>query len=81
MAALIYADSNEMTNEGIRKAKNVIDEILAAAQLGGYRQCDMLRALLARNKPTQRMAEMAQAACDAAGDVAMDAVFKRARLQ
>ena len=56
-----------------------LDGILNAARAGGFTQGDILRTLLARNQTTRRVAAMAQAAVDAAGDAAISDLFDRLR--
>ena len=46
-------------------------------ETGGFQQRDILRTLFARNELTHSILEMAQAACDAAGHVAIGAVLAR----
>ncbi|SFV15507.1 hypothetical protein [Pseudoduganella namucuonensis] len=75
-----YGPPHETTPQGMRNARTLMDGILDAARAGGYTQGDILRTLLARNQPTRRVQEMAQAACDTAGAAALTSVFERARL-
>lgn len=79
-AETVYGPPHETTPEGVRKARALIDDMLAAARAGGFMQNDILLTLLARNQPTKRCAAMAQAACDAAGADALHGVLARARL-
>jgi hypothetical protein len=79
-AGTVYGDPSETTPQGMSNARALIDELLDAAVAGGYTQGDILRTLLARNQPTPRVMAMAQAACDAAGDIAIRDVFRKARL-
>ena len=74
-AGTAYGDPSETTPEGMRNSNAIINEILNAARAGGFTQCDVLHTLLSRNQPTKRIAEMAQAACDAAGYDGYRAVF------
>jgi hypothetical protein len=78
-AGAIYGDPTETTPQGISNARKLMDGILTAARAGGFKQNDILRTLLARNQPSQRLAAMAQAACAAAGAGAISDVLDRVR--
>ena len=78
-AGTIYGDPTETTPQGISNARKLMDGILDAARAGGFKQNDILRTLLARNQPSQRLAAMAQAACAAAGAGAIGDVLDRVR--
>ena len=80
MAEIVYGDDAETSAEGMRKSTALLNAVLTAAHDGGYKQCDILRTLLARNQPDRRVMAMVQAACNAAGDAAMHEVFARVRL-
>lgn len=73
-------DPSEVSPIGMTRCLALIDAILTAAHAGGYKQCDILKTLLARNQPSRRITDMAQAACTAAGDAAMRDIFARAKL-
>ena len=79
-ADTVYGDPSETTPQGMANAQALMDGILAAARAGGFMQNDILLTLLARKPITRRVAALAQAAVDAAGDEAMQAVFAKARL-
>jgi hypothetical protein len=79
-AGTVFGPPHETTAEGVRKARALIDDMLAAARAGGFKQSDILLTLLARNQPTKGCAAMAQAACDAAGTDALLGAFDRARM-
>ena len=78
-ADTVYGDPTETTPQGISNARKLMDGILGAARAGGFKQNDILRTLLARNQPSQRLAAMAQAACAAAGVGAIGDVLDRVR--
>lgn len=80
VAGIVYGDDAETSAEGMRKSTALLDGVLTAAHAGGYRQCDILRTLLARNQPDRRVMLMVQAACNAAGDTAMRDVLVSMRL-
>ena len=83
VADTVYGDPSETTPQGMANAQALMDGILAAARAGGFMQNDILLTLLtllARKPITRRVAALAQAAVDAAGDDAMQAVFAKARL-
>ena len=77
-ADALYGDPGETTPEGQKNAKTLIDGFLNAAFKGGFFQGDVLHTLLARNKPDRRTCELAQAACDAAGNEAIAQAMKDA---
>ena len=79
-ADTVYGDPTESTPEGRARAQALIDAMLTAARPGGYAQCDVLRTLLARNKPSARAQKMAVKACNAAGDLALGKIFVEAGL-
>jgi hypothetical protein len=79
-AETVYGDPRDTTPQGIGNARTLMDGILDAAHAGGFKQCDILRTLLARNQVTPRLAAMARTACAAAGPGAIGDVFDRARL-
>jgi hypothetical protein len=64
-ADAIYGDDTPPSGQA--NAQAMMDAILGAAFAGGFKQGDILRTLLARNKPDRRTKLLAQAACDAAG--------------
>jgi len=74
-----YGDAAETTPERHRNAALLIDGMLSAAAAGGYKECNLLRHMLTWNTPTTRLAIMAQAACEAAGEARIGAVFDRLR--
>lgn len=74
-AETVYGDPRETTPKGIGNARTLMDGILDAAHAGGFKQCDILRTLLARNRATRQVAAMAQAAVDAAGADAISDLF------
>jgi hypothetical protein len=72
-----YGHPAETTPEGHRNAALLIDGVLSAAAAGGYKECNLLRHMLTWNTPTTRLAMMVQAACEAAGEARIGAVFDR----
>jgi hypothetical protein len=80
VANTAYGDPNETTRQGIQNSKQVINDMLAAARAGGFAQSDILLTLLARNKMTRQVLEMAQAACNAMSKKSMAEIFTRAGL-
>ena len=64
-ADAIYGDDTPPAGQA--NAQAMMNALLAAAFAGGFKQGDILRTLLARNKPDRRTKLMAQEACDAAG--------------
>ena len=79
MADIVYKNPDESTPTGRESAAAMIDSILAAARAGGFKQCDILATLLVRGEISQRVRDMAIAACDAAGADQIDAVFAAMR--
>jgi hypothetical protein len=80
VAGIVYQGFAMTTPEGSRKANVFLDEMLAAAFRGGFRQGDILRTLLSRNDQSSRTLVMAEAACLAAGDKAIQEIFDNAEL-
>jgi len=78
-ASTAYGDPTDTTPEGVRKALLLIDGMISAAFTGGFKQGDILRTLL-QQEPTRRVQMMAEAACEAAGFAAIQAVWRRVGL-
>ena len=81
LANVVYGDPVDTPPAGRARAKAVVDAILAAAQVGGYKQCDILHTLLARDESSARIQLMARDACSAAGDLAIGQIFNAMRTQ
>ncbi|WP_028103269.1 hypothetical protein [Pseudoduganella violaceinigra] len=79
-ADTVYGDPNDSTPEGKQYALRLLDSILAAASAGGFPHEHILRELLKQNRPTARSIQLARAACDAAGYLAMRKIFDQAGL-
>lgn len=77
-AGALYGDPDETTPKGRKNAQTIVDGFLNAAFKGGFFQGDVLHTLLARNQTDRRTAELAQAACDAAGNDALLAIMAKA---
>lgn len=76
---IIYGDPSETPPTGRVRAKTFFDAMLAVAHVGGYKQCDILHTLLARNESSARIQLMAREACSAAGDAAIGKLFGEMR--
>jgi hypothetical protein len=81
LANIIYGDPEDTPPAGPARAKAVVDAILAAARAGGYKQCDILHTLLARDESSARIQLLARDACCAAGDLAIGQIFNAMRTQ
>ncbi len=79
LANIVYGDPIETPPAGRARAKTFVDAMLAAAHFGGYKQCDILHTLLARNESSARIQLMAREACSAAGDAAIGKLFGEMR--
>ena len=82
---LMLADSatdQETSPNGKRNAHKMLEDMLQAAIDGGYAQADILQTLLLqRPMDTPRVTEMVQAACMAAGNERIAAVWAESRLK
>lgn len=67
LADLVYEPHDDPAWTGEPKSKFMIETLLAAARASGYTQTDFLQTLLARGDRSQRVQDMAQAACAAVG--------------
>jgi hypothetical protein len=79
LANIVYGDPSETPPAGRARAKVFVDAMLAAAHVGGYKQCDILHTLLARNESSARIQLMVRDACSAAGDAAIGRLFGEMR--
>ncbi len=67
MADLVYEPHDDPAWTGELKTKFMIESVLAAAHAGGYTQVDILHTLLMQGDRSERVQDMARAACAAAG--------------
>lgn len=74
-AECVYGGSLDTTPDVAHDAKKLLDGVLSAARTGGFTQGDILATLLSRNERSVRVVEMAVAACDSAGDLALLEIF------
>jgi hypothetical protein len=75
-----YGEPSETTPEGQRKAQRLIEGILSAASARGFQHERTLRNLLEKNQPTRHVMELARAACNAVGHVALCEIFNHVGL-
>ncbi|MFM9437409.1 phosphoribosylformylglycinamidine (FGAM) synthase-like amidotransferase family enzyme [Janthinobacterium sp. CG_23.3] len=76
-----YSD-DDVTLTGRANAQALIDSVLSAAFAGGFKQGDIVRTMLADpRRHDSRLADMLEAACAAAGDAAIGAIFDKARIK
>jgi hypothetical protein len=76
-ADALYGDPAETTPAGRQNASAVIEAIMAAAVVGGYKQKDIFLTLLEQSQRSPRVIEMAQAACDAVDPNTMVEIITR----
>jgi hypothetical protein len=76
-ATTVWGPPHETTPEGIRNSRDVIDSTLAAARVGGFKQSDVLLALMAKNPFNPRVIALAQEAVEAVGIQALREIFIR----
>ena len=81
LANTVYGDPVDTPPAGRARAMAMVGAMLAAAQAGGYKQCDILHTLLARNESSARIQLMARDACIAAGDLTIGQIFEAMRTQ
>ena len=80
LADAVYGeDRNDATATGQACAENMILAILAAARAGGYTQTDILQTIIVRGERSKRIQGMARAACTAAGNERLSAIFDSMR--
>jgi len=75
MADCAYGNPAKTAPKDAHDARALVDGVLAAARAGGFVQYDILGMLLSRNERSARVAEMAVAACNAAGESALLEIF------
>jgi hypothetical protein len=73
-----YGTQTDAPPWGRAKAQLFLGKILSAAYAGGFVLGDILDTLLARGEVSGRVEAMAIAACEAAGDEALDEIFDSA---
>jgi hypothetical protein len=77
---LYGADRVYLSEDGIIRLERMILEILSAAHAGGFTQCDIFHTLLFNgDNRSERVIGMARAACAAAGNERMGAIFAQVR--
>ncbi|MCF8168116.1 MAG: hypothetical protein K9J77_05815 [Rhodoferax sp.] len=79
LADMVYGPQDEPQWTGGPKTEAMILAMLAAARAGGYAQTDILHTLLVRGERPQRLELMARAACAAAGNDRIAALFESMR--
>jgi hypothetical protein len=79
-ATTVWGPPHETTPKGIRAARDIIDSILAAARAGGFKQSDILMALMAKNPYNPRVIALAEEAVDAAGVDALRKIYVKHQL-
>jgi len=75
VAECAYSAPGKTAPKDMRDARTLVDGVLAAASAGGFAEHDILATLLSRNERSARVAEMAVAACNAAGESALLEIF------
>lgn len=76
---LYGADREHMSKAGFIRISESMAELFRAASTGGFTQGDILLTLLCRGENSNRVQDMARAACDAAGDKAITQFFASLR--
>lgn len=80
LADTVYGqDRNDATPTGQARAENMMLAMLEAARAGGYTQTDILQTILVRGERSKRIQDMARAACTAAGNERLSAIFDSMR--
>lgn len=80
LADTVYGDGRQgSTPAGIARADRMINAMLSAARAGGFTQCDILHTLIVRGERSERVEDMARAACTAAGNDRIGAIFAAIR--
>lgn len=72
-----YGKTTDAPPWGRAKAQRLLEDMLSAAYAGGFFLGDVLHTLLARGEISQRVQAMAVAACEAAGEQALEEVLGR----
>ena len=79
LADMVYGPQDDPAWTGGPKTEAMIQAILAAARAGCYTQTDILHTLLVRGERSQSLELMAHAACAAAGNDRLAALFESMR--
>ena len=79
LADMVYGPQDDPAWTGRAKTEAMIQAMLAAARVGGYPQTDILHTLLVRGERSKRIENMARAACAAAGNDRLAALFASMR--
>jgi len=79
LADMVYGPQDDPEWTGGPKTEAMIHAMLAAARAGGYAQTDILHTLLVRGERSKRLELMARAACEAAGNERIAALFSSMR--
>jgi hypothetical protein len=80
LADTVYGEGRHDTPpSGQATAKAMLNDLLSAARAGGYKQADILHTLLAKGEVSHRVKDMARAACAAAGNDRIGAIFAAMR--
>jgi len=77
MADLVYEPHADPAWTGKPRTKFMIESLLSAARASGYTQTDILQTLLARGNRSQRVQDLARAACAAVGSDRIGEIFGR----
>lgn len=72
-----YGKTTDAPPWGRAKAKHLLEEMFSAAYAGGFFLGDVLHTLLARGEVSARVEAMAIAACEAAGEEALNELLDR----
>jgi len=75
LADMVYGPQDDPAWTGGPKTEAMVQAMLAAARAGGYAQADILHTLLVRCERSKRVENMARAACAAAGNARLAALF------
>ena len=76
LADMVYGPQDDPQWTGGPKTETMILAMLAAARAGCYTQTDILHTLLVRGERSKRLELMARAACAAAGNDRIAALFE-----
>lgn len=77
---MILMATYALEKEAPARFAGIVKDMLAAARAGGYLQAEVLETLLLRNgENSQRVRDMAVAACEAAGPTAIGKIFDAMR--
>lgn len=79
LAEMVYCSQDDPALKGGQKVEAMIQAFLTAACAGGYTQIDILHTLLVRGERSERLQQMARAACAAAGNDRIAVLFENMR--